>query len=776
MAKKKTKKISTGLLKRFILWFWGIFAALILIVFLIFVLISSGKMGALPSFEELENPKTNLASEIISADGVIIGKYFYENRTNVSFSELSPELVKAIIATEDVRFFEHSGIDFRAMGRALFGVITFKSRGGGSTLSQQLAKNLFKTREIQSKVSDDENDESAQVKKKRKPDNIAIVKLKEWVVAVKLERSYSKEEIIAMYFNTVFFGNNAYGIKAASNVYFDKDPLFLNTEESALLVGMLKAPSSYNPQNHYDRAVARRNVVLKQMHKYNYLPSETYDSLVEVPINMAHFRKVDHTTGLAKHFRELIRKKMTYWCKTHFKEDGTPYNLYSDGLKIYVTVDSRYQRYAEEAIEEHIGGYLQPEFFKHWKGQKNAPFSFSESSAAEEIKSLMETSIKRSERYRLMKKENISEDSIAKAFNTKTKMTLFTWKGDVDTVMTPRDSILYYKYFLRTGLMSVEPSTGYVKAYACGPDYNYFQYDNVTQMRRQVGSTFKPFVYTLAMQEGSMSPCTKLPNVQVSISLEDGKFWEPKNDSKDKIGEEVTLKWALANSNNWITGHIIKRYGPLPVIQIARKMGVKSEIPPVYAIALGTSDLSLYEMVGAMNTFANKGVYIEPIFILKVTDKNGNILESFIPEKEEAVNEETAYLMIELMKGVVESGTGTRLRTRHGLANPIAGKTGTTQNQSDGWFMGLTPSLSTGVWTGNEDRSVHFRSLALGQGANSALPIWAIYMKKIYNDPTINLYKGDFDKPLKPLSVETNCAQYDLNNVNDEIFDFDEEF
>ncbi|MDL2238841.1 transglycosylase domain-containing protein [Bacteroidales bacterium OttesenSCG-928-K22] len=751
-SKKKKKKYSIP--KKFILWFWGIFAFLALVIIIIFALIWNGRLGFMPSFEELENPKTNLASEIISSDGVVLGKYFYENRTNVSFSELSPDLVNALIATEDARFYEHSGIDFRSLGRVAFGVMTFSHKGGGSTISQQLAKNLF-PRENHGKLG------------------LVIVKFKEWVVAVKLERNYSKDEIIAMYFNTVFFGNNAFGIKAASNVYFDKDPIYLNAEESALLVGMLKAPSRYNPRNNYERAVARRNVVLKQMNKYDYLSNNVYDSLVQVPINMSHFRKIDHTTGLAKHFRELIRKEMTTWCRTHFKEDGTQYNLYSDGLKIYVTIDSRYQKYAEEAIEEYLGGVLQPDFFKHWKGQKNAPF---EKVTSKEIESLMDASMKRSERYRELKKEGVAMDSIRKVFDTPVNMTVFSWKGDIDTIMSPMDSIHYYKYFLRTGLMSMEPTTGYVKAYACGPDYNYFQFDNVTQMQRQVGSTFKPFVYTLAMQEGNMSPCSTIPNVQVSIALEDGTFWEPRNDSKDKLGEEVTLKWALANSNNWITGHLIKRYGPEPVIQMAKKLGVKSEIPPYYAISLGTADLSLYEMVGAMNTFANKGVYIEPIFILKITDRNDNIIESFVPHKEEVVAEETAYLMVELMKGVVESGTGVRLINRYNLRNPIAGKTGTTQNNSDGWFMGLTPELTTGVWTGGEDRAVHFRSLALGQGANTALPVWAIYMTKLYNDKNINLYQGDFDKPLKPLSVEIDCDKFDQRNQHEEIFNFDEVF
>lgn len=752
-TKKQTKK-----LRKFILWFWSIILIGILILVLIFSLIWNGKLGFMPSFAELENPNTNLASEIISADGVIIGKYYYENRTNITYEELSPEVVNALVATEDARFFEHSGIDFKALGRVFFGVITFSHKGGGSTISQQLAKNLFP-------------------RDNRNITELVLVKLKEWVVAVKLEKNYSKEEIIAMYFNTVFFGNNAYGIKAAANIFFDKEPIDLTSEEAALLVGILKAPSMYNPRNNYDKAIYRRNVVLHQMNKYNFINDSVYDTLVRQPINLSHFKKQDHTTGLAKHFRELVRLKMNEWCKTHYKADGSPYNLYSDGLKIYTTIDTRYQKHAEEAIEEYIGGELQPLFFKHWKNDPNAPFVFDAKDRKASIDHLMNTAMNRSERYRIMKKDGVDMDSIYKAFNTPCKMTVFSWKGEIDTVMTPMDSIRYYKHFIRTGLMSVEPHTGYVKAYACGPDYNYFQFDNISQMQRQVGSTFKPFVYTLAMQEGGLSPCSKMPNVQVSVMASDGKLWEPKNDSKEMVGEEVTLKWALAHSNNWISGHLIKRYGPEAVIEIARKMGVKSDISPVYSIALGTADLSLYEMVGAMNTFVNKGVYIEPIYILKITDNNGNVLETFAPHQEEAVNEETAYLMVELMKGVVESGTGIRLRYRYGLNNPIAGKTGTTQNNSDGWFMGLTPNLVSGVWCGCEDRSAHFKTLALGQGANTALPVWAVYMTKLYNDKSINLYRGDFEKPIKPLSVETDCDKYDsLMNLNEKIINFDEDF
>ena len=745
-------------LHKFQRWFWGVIICGTFILTLLFFMISKGWLGFMPSFEELENKKESLATELITTDGEVIGKYYYENRSNVTFADISPNLVNALVSTEDVRFYKHSGIDFRAMGRVVFGILTLHSRGGGSTITQQLAKNLFPR-------------ENTNIFK------LFLVKMKEWVVAVKLEHNYSKDEIIAMYFNTVFFGNNAYGVEAASNIFYSKEPSEITADEAAVLVGLLKAPSAYNPKNHMEKSTARRNIVLHQMYKYDYLSKDEYDSLSNIPIDMSHFKSEDHNSGLARNFREMIREKMIDWCKNHYKSDGTPYDLYSDGLKIYVTLDSRYQRYAEEAIAEYIGGTLQPAFFKQWQGVTNAPFVFDKSVADEEIAKLMTSAMHRSDRYKEMKKDGYSENEILKVFHTPVPTTAFSWNGDFDTVMSPWDSIRYYKMFLRTGLVSIEPHTGYVKAYACGPDYNYFQFDNISQMQRQVGSTFKPFIYTLAMQEGEFSPCSRVPNVQVSIMTPEGTLWEPKNDSKEHIGEEVTLKWALAQSNNWISAYLIKRYGPEPVIAVARKMGIKSDIPHVYSIALGTADLSLMEMTGAMNTFANKGVYIEPTFIIKICDNNDNTLESFVPKQDEAIDEQTAYLMIALMKGVVESGTGVRLRYRYGLGYPIAGKTGTTQNNSDGWFMGLTPNLVSGVWTGCEDRACHFKSMALGQGANMALPVWAIYMKKIYDDPSLNFYKGDFEKPSKPLTVEIDCDKYDqdLKDKND-TYNFDEDF
>jgi penicillin-binding protein 1A len=561
-----------------------------------------------------------------------------------------------------------------------------------------------------------------------------------------------------MYLNTVDFGSQAFGIESAAKTYFDKSPKDLKAEEAALLIGILKAPSWFSPTRNPQRALDRRNTVLAQMKKYDYLTRQQYDSLQALPMDMTHYRIQDHTAGLATYFREYLRGVLSDWCANHQKEDGNPYNLYRDGLKIYTTIDSRMQQYAEEAVREYLGKELQPSFFRHWRGIKDAPFVF-DKDKSKEIKSLMMQAVRRSDRYFHLKTRNASDEQILKDFDTPVKMKVFSWRGDIDTILSPWDSIRYYKFLLQSGLMSFDPHTGYVKAYVGGIDYRYFQYDHVKFAKRQVGSTFKPFLYTLAMQEGDQ-PCTLYPNVQPVIELSNGDIWAPRNDSKERLGEEVTLKWALAYSNNWISGQLMKKYSPQDVIRIARKMGITSDIPAVYSIALGSADLTLYEMTGAMGTFANKGVYVEPIFVTKIEDKNGNILESFVPKQQEAISEETAYLMIMLMKGVVESGTGTRLVTKYGIENPVAGKTGTSQNQSDGWFMGITPDLVTGVWTGCEDRSAHFRTLDLGQGANMALPIWANYMKKVYADPSLRISKRDFDLPSKPLSVEFNCDKY----------------
>jgi penicillin-binding protein 1A len=726
--------------KKYIRIFWSIIGLGVLFTVILFMLISTGMLGYIPTFDELENPNSNLASEIYSEDGVLIGKYYVENRSNTRFSELDTNLVRALLSTEDIRFYSHSGIDFKAVVRAMLGAATGQNKGGGSTITQQFAKLLFHER----------------------PDSKAkrvLQKLNEWVIAAKLEKRYSKDEIIALYLNKFDFVNNAVGIKSAAKIYFNTSPDSLKVEESALLVGMLKNPALYNPVRRPDTVFARRNVVLKQMQRYDFISDKQYDSLSKLPVDMSKFGRQDHVTGYATYFREYLRSKLKKWCSEHLKPDGTPYDIYKDGLKIYTTLDSRLQKYAEEAVIEHLSRDLQPAFFKHWKGYRLAPFSF-EGNQAVEIKKIMTQAMHRSDRYRKLKEANVPPSSIELNFNTPIRMRVFTWNGECDTVMSPMDSIHYYKFFLQAGLMSVEPSTGYVKAYVGGINYKHFQYDHVTQGARQVGSTFKPFLYTLAMQNG-LSPCSKFPNIQPVIFLDNGKTWEPDNSSRDDRGMEITLKYALATSNNWISGHLVNRFSPEAVVKIARNMGVKSFLDPVPSLVLGSSDLTLYEMVGAMNTFTNKGVYIEPIMITRIEDKSGNVLETFFPQQHEAMSEETAYLMLDLMKGVVNFGTGVRLRSKYQFENPIAGKTGTTNNHSDGWFMGLIPDLTTGVWVGCEDRAAHFRSLNLGQGANMALPIWALYMNKVYADSSLDISMDDFEAPLTPLSVEIDCDKYD---------------
>ncbi|HOX77820.1 MAG TPA: transglycosylase domain-containing protein [Bacteroidales bacterium] len=751
--KTSGKKGSNTYLRRF----WIIYVLSMVLIVLFFAGIANNLFGPLPSFEELENPKTSLATEIYSSDKKLIGTYYIENRSNAEYIELPQHLVQALLATEDIRFEKHAGVDLKALFRVAFGVITGNSKGGGSTLTQQLAKNLFPRERDLSKPQ------------------LVMRKFKEWITAIRLERNYSKQEILAMYLNTVDFGSQSWGIKIASKTFFSKPVDSLNLQESALLIGVINAPTWYSPVRNPERSFERRNLVLRQMERYKFITKEVCDSVSNIPLDMTAFGLRGHSTGLATYFREILRMELKDWCSKHYKSDGTPYDLYKDGLKIYTTIDSRLQRYAEEAMTEHLKNDLQPSFFAHWRRHVNAPFVFEPDVAAVEIKNLLEQSMKRSDRYRQLKEEGVPLDSIRLIFNTPVKMRVFSWKGPVDTVMTPLDSIRYSKYFLQAGLMSMDPHSGYVLAYVGGIDYRYFQYDHVKLSKRQVGSTFKPFLYSLAMQEGEFTPCSKIANVQYTVDLPDGTVWAPKNTNKKRRGEEVTLKWALANSNNWISAYLIKRYSPQSVITMARKMGVTADLDPVPSLALGSSDISLYEMTGAFNTFANKGVHIKPIMIVRIEDKYGNVIESFVPEKQEAMSEETAYLMLELMKGVVQSGTGIRLRTKYNFTNPIAGKTGTTQNQSDGWFIGITPELTTGVWVGAEDRSVHFRTLGLGAGANTALPIWALYMKKAYADHSLRISQGDFERPSQPLSVSLDCDKYEKeqdNRLEDEIIEF----
>ncbi len=748
MTKKKTQSF-----RKYIQAFWMIMLAPVIIAILVFGTISLGWWGFMPTFEELENPKSNLASEIYSSDDQLLGTYYIHNRSNIEFDDLHENVVHSLLATEDIRFHNHSGVDVRSIMRVLFRNIIGgkRSAGGGSTISQQLAKNLFPRQESPSTAQ------------------LVIIKLKEWVTATKLERNYTKNEIMAMYLNTVDFGSHAFGIKSAAKTYFNSSPDSLKVEESAMLIGMLQAPSWFHPVRNPERATVRRNVVLSQMARYGFISPSEFDSIRELPLDMSQFQIQDQNTGLATYFREVLRHELVQWSQTRMKPDGSNYNIYRDGLKIYTTVDSRMQKHAEDAVAEHMGGYLQKEFFNHWRGFPHAPFGTDLSQ--EEVRRLMNNSMRRTDRYRYLRRMEVSEDSIRKNFNTPTAMRIFSWEGETDTIMTPMDSIRYYKHFLNTGVMAVEPQTGHVKAYVGGIDFKHFKYDHVSQSRRQVGSTFKPFLYTLAMQEGEYGPCTEVPNTPVSFELADGSVWTPKNSTDRREGEMVSLKWALANSVNYISAYLIKRYSPHALIRLVNNMGINEPMDAVPAISLGTPDISVYDMVGAMSTYANKGIYIKPSFVTHIEDHNGNLIESFIPDQNEAMNEQTAYLMLELMKGVVQSGTGQRLRFRYNLTNPIAGKTGTTQNNSDGWFIGLTPDLVAGVWVGAEDRGIRFRNIALGQGANMALPIWALFMQRVYEDPSLEVSQGDFEPPLQSIPFETDCDNIQRERSPSRIFD-----
>lgn len=743
MVMKQAAKKKPLFTNKYVKWVWMGIAGPVILLFVVVLLTSIGLFGRLPTIEDLANPRSNLASEIISADQQLLGKFYIENRSNVRFEELPKSIVDALISTEDSRFYDHSGIDFRALGRVLVRTIIGgnSDSGGGSTITQQLAKNMF-PREDLNKIQ------------------VLFRKIKEWIIASKLERNYTKNEIIAMYLNTVDFGNQSFGIKSAARVFYNTTPDSLKIDEAALLVGVLRGPSYYSPVRNYDRALKRRNLVLSRMVKHKRLTAAEFDKLKELPINMTKFKAESHNSGQATYFREFLREQMATWCLKNKKPDGSNYNLYKDGLKIYTTINSRMQKHAETAVEEHMR-QLQKEFFAHWKGYKAAPFSNIPES---KIRSIIKQAMNRSDRYRRMKEAGVGEDEIARVFRIPVKMKIFTWKGDSTVTMSPWDSIRYHKFFLQTGLMSVEPQSGYIRAWVGGINQKYFQYDHVYSGKRQVGSTFKPFVYAVAMQEG-LSPCTQVPNIPICIQTPSGP-WCPDNSSKEFEGAMVPLKSALAYSINRVSAYLIKQYGVQPVIKMVRRMGITSPIDPVPSISLGTTDLSVYEMVGAISTFANKGVFIEPTWITRIEDKNGNILEEFIPKRDEALSEQTAFLVIELMKGVVEGGTATRLRGRYGLNNPIAGKTGTTQNNSDGWFMGMTPELVTGVWVGCEDRAAHFRSTALGQGANTALPIWGIYMKKVYADRKIKISKGDFERPAN-LGVTINCEEFKQQTIKD---------
>ena len=732
-------------------------------LFLLVNLTAIGVFGDLPSFEQLENPKNNLATEIISEDGVVLGKYFFENRSRANYNELPENLINAFISTEDVRFRNHSGIDGRALLRAIYGALTGKSSSGGaSTITQQLSKMLFTDKP------------SSGVER-------VMQKLKEWIISGQLEKRYTKDEILTMYLNRFDWVNNAVGIKSASQVYFNKAPIDLNVLESAMLVGMLKNPSYYNPNRRIELTERRRNIVLSQMRKYDVISDYLFDSLVQQPI-ILNFKKASHNEGLAPYFREYFRGELKKWCATHTKPDGTNYNAYTDGLKVYTTINSRLQQFAEEGMRTHISS-LQKDFNNHWKGYTKAPYP--DDFEWEQIDEIIDQGMRRSERYRKLKKAGKSKNEINSIFKKKVQMTLFSWDGEIDTLLSPRDSIKYNKFFIHSGMMSMDPKTGHVKAYVGGINYKHFKYDHVKIGKRQVGSTFKPFLYSLAMQEG-YTPCSEVSNVPVVFDktrwrLE--KDWVPKNSGDEFDEMSLTLKFGLANSINTITAYIMKQFGPHAVVDLAKKIGIQSKILAVPSLCLGTFDLSVYEMVGAYSTFVNKGVWTEPIFVTRIEDKNGVVLEDFQPKTQEAMSKETADLMVRMLQGVVDGvyspaagvtrGTGVRLRFKYGFENEMGGKTGTTQNQSDGYFMGITPNLVTGVWSGCEDRAAHFRTIHYGQGANMALPVFAEYMQRVYADTLESgIYPIDFDIP-KSVDLKLDCGEATNSIGTDE---FDEEF
>lgn len=768
MAKKKTTKSKTEAIdfSKYIRRFWILFASGIFAFVLLFLLASWGLLGEMPDHTRLENPETNLATEIISSDGETLGKfYFNDNRTPVGYEDLPKNLVDALIATEDIRFYEHSGIDGRGTLRAIFKL----GRGGGaSTISQQLAKQLFTDQVSKNSIER------------------ALQKVREWIIAIRLERQYTKEEIIAQYFNIYDFGNNGDGIRSASRIYFGKEPKDLDLKESAMLVGMFKNSSLYNPRRNPIGVKNRRNVVLAQMHKYEYITEEVKDSLQATELDL-NYSPESHREGIATYFREYLRGFMKEWAEdeNNRKPDGSKYDLYSDGLKVFTTIDSRMQQYAEDAIAQHMPR-LQAEFDHQNTPDRNPTAPFLELDQSE-INKLMKDGMRRGERWRILKNQGKSDKEIEASFHKPVEMTVFKWidgkASEVDTVMKPIDSMRYYKSFLKPGMMSMDPITGHVKAWVGGMNYKHFQYDMVKQGKRQVGSTFKPFVYATAIDQLQVSPCDSFP--RTPITIEANKFgnpesWTTKNSDGNYSGKQ-TLKDALASSTNTVTARLMNEIGPQPVVEMAKKLGVEQEILPVPAIALGTADISVYEMVAAYSTFANKGVYNKPVMVTRIEDKNGTVLYQVTPESKDVLSEEVAYVTVNLMEGVTQAGSGRRLRHKgfdkwnamykeimtgypYELTNPIAGKTGTTQNQSDGWFMGMVPNLVTGVWVGAEDRAAHFKTITYGQGASMALPIWGLYMKACYADETLDVSKDDFEKP-SGLTINVDCSVHDEGDL-----------
>jgi len=792
-----------GKTTKYLIILWSLYTLPVLLFIMIMFLIGHGKLGFMPEFAQLENPQTNLASELITEDSELLGKYFVENRSFVNYEDLSPYLVAALIATEDVRYYRHSGIDLRSLSRVLvFSVLLGQNEGGGSTISQQLAKNLFP------------RDTTIRRTKIGKAGHLTINKFKEWNTGVRLERSYTKNEILTMYLNTVAFGGESIvGIKSASRTFFNSTPDSLTIEQSAVLVGMLKAPTAYNPRINPERSLGRRNIVISQMEKYGYIDQEVADSAKQLPI-IVDYNLASHLTGHAKHFRTFLTGFMNKnkpeppsknagilaweryrrdslrwsddrlygWINKNFKPDGTQYNLYRDGLKIYTTINYKMQQYAEEAVEVQMRDYLQPKFFEEKKGRRNAPF---EDITIEEIELILHRSVRWTDRYKVMAARGTSWDSILYAFEQPVPMKVFSWNGPIDTVMTPMDSIRYIKHILRAGFLAMESATGSVRAFVGGHNYRYFQYEHVHQGRRQVGSTIKPFLYLLAMQE-NYSPCKMIPLVPITFpNIIDNKdtTYTPTAPAPNRFaGKMVSLKWGLANSHNWVSAWLFKNFNPENVISLMRKMGVTSYIDPVPSLIYGPSDISLEEMVGAFNTFSNRGIYVTPTYVTRIEDRYGNVISTFHPGEAEAISMETAYLMLSLLRNVVDmtgryrgdfySGTANRLRWFYEFSGELAGKTGTTQNQSDGWFIGLAPKITAAAWVGGEDRSIHFDHLGMGAGGNMSLPIYAEFLKRVYADSTLNVTQEDeFERPLD-FYVDMDCPNIMETSSTSDYDDF----
>ena len=758
MASKKNKK-QKGPYNKYTSMLWGLFVLSIIGVMTLFCGAALGFYGPMPDLQQLENPKTNLASQIISSDGEILGKYYFdENRTPIGFDEIPTNMVEALIATEDERFYDHSGIDWLGTLRAF---AFLGKRGGASTISQQLARQIFVGVRSRSLIK------------------TILQKAQEYVIAVQLEQRYTKKEILSMYLNKYDFGYQADGIRSAAKIFFNKTPKELNIEESATLVGMLKNSSYFNPIRRPERVKARRNIVFQQLLRNQLISKREKDSLDQLPL-VINFTPESHREGLATYFRAYLKEFMDMWIDNNIKPDGTKHNLYRDGLRIFTTIDSRMQQYAENSVSGHMRN-LQKEFFAQNTEELNPTAPFLELREGE-IDTLLERTAYRTERWIKMKMSGFEKDEILASFKREVPMRVFSWKGEIDTIMTPMDSIRYYKYFLRASMMSMEPQTGHVKAWVGGYNYKHFQYDQVKQGRRQIGSTFKPFLYATAIDQLKLSPCDSLPDALFCIEpMKHGNIdaWCPKN-SGNKYGKTRTLKNALANSVNTVSARLMDLVGPRPVINLARKMGITSYLPPVPSIALGTPDISLFEMVGAYSTFVNKGIYVKPVMISRIEDKNGRAIYEVVPETQDVLSEEAAYVTVNLMQGVTKAGSGARLR-HAGLEktnyiyekvvtgypyifeNPIAGKTGTTQNQSDGWFMGMVPNLATGVWVGGEDRAIHFENIGYGQGATMALPIWANYMRSLYENPVLEISQEDFLLP-ENLNIPIDCEELvDLN-------------